>query len=116
MSRAGQKPVENSRFSDMSKHGNSKENDRLHHLYGIYEEKTDDLFKYGISGGPIGPDGTSKRMRSQVNFLNLAAGFVRFVARILLFNIPGRREAERIEQEYIDAYRDKHGENPRGNP
>lgn len=113
---AGQKPAGNSSFPDMSKHGNSKENDRQHHLYGIYEDKTNDLFKYGISAGPIGPDGTSKRMRSQVNFLNLAAGFIKFVARILLFNIPGRREAERIEQEYIDAYREKHGENPRGNP
>lgn len=48
MKRAGQKPAGSSRFPDMSKHGNSKENDRLHHLYGIYEDKTKYLFPYSL--------------------------------------------------------------------
>lgn len=97
-------------------HGNSQKDNRPNHLYGIYEEKTEELFKYGISGGKIGADGMSKRMRNQVNYLNLAAGFLMYIARILVRNIPGRREAERIEQAYIDAYREEHGNKPRGNP
>ncbi|MFN0016156.1 MAG: hypothetical protein ACKVU2_16575 [Saprospiraceae bacterium] len=96
-------------------HGNSKKSDRSSHLYGIYDEQTDELFKYGISGGKIGKDGMSKRMRYQVNFLNLAAGFFQYIARILVRNIPGRKEAERIEKEHIDAYKNQHGAKPRGN-
>ncbi|MEQ1744094.1 MAG: hypothetical protein ABMA02_01600 [Saprospiraceae bacterium] len=96
-------------------HGNSKRSDRSNHLYGTYDEQPDALFKYGISSGKIGKDGMSKRMRYQVDFLNLAAGFLKYIARILVRNISGRKEAERIEQEYIDAYKNEHGANPRGN-
>jgi len=99
----------------MSQHGNSKQNDKSQHLYGIYESGTNKLFKYGISAGAIGLDGMSKRMRIQVTFLNLGAGFNKFFAKILLSDIPGRAAAERIEQEYIDAYWEQHGQNPLGN-
>ena len=99
----------------MSEHGNSKQNNKLQHLYGIYEWGTNMLFKYGISAGKIGSDGMSKRMRIQVTFLNLGAGFNKFHAKILLADIPGRATAERIEQEYIDDYSEQHGQNPPGN-
>ena len=99
----------------MSEHGNSKQNKKLQHLYGIYERDSNALFKYGISAGTVGKDGMSKRMRIQVTFLNLGAGFNKFYAKILLSDISGRATAERIEQEYIDAYREQHGQNPPGN-
>ncbi len=31
----------------MTFHGNSNKNNRLHHLYGIYDKEDDGLFKYG---------------------------------------------------------------------
>ena len=41
---------------------------------------------------------------------------VAFFAKILLRDIPGKREAKRIETEYIQEYIKNHGERPRGNP
>ncbi|MEK7256210.1 MAG: hypothetical protein AAB316_15770, partial [Bacteroidota bacterium] len=35
--------------------------------------------------------------------------------RVLLTGIAGRMEAKRIENECIEAYRQKHGRKPRGN-
>lgn len=96
-------------------HGNSKKNPNSHNLYGIFEEKTEDLFKFGIIDDPIGKDGLPARVRSQLTILNLAAGFLKFIGRIILSGIPGREEAERIEREHIQEYRDKFGKNPPGN-
>lgn len=42
-------------------HGNSKKNEKPHHLYEIYDRGRDDLFKYGISDKPISKDGLSCR-------------------------------------------------------
>ncbi|MDZ4678951.1 MAG: hypothetical protein SH848_11020 [Saprospiraceae bacterium] len=88
---------------------------QLHHLYGIFEKDTDDVFKYGISDDPMGEDGLSNRVRAQVRFANLAAGFLKFFAKILMFNIPGRAKAEEIEREHIEVYRQKNGQKPSGN-
>jgi hypothetical protein len=40
---------------------------------------------------------------------------IRFFSRVLLVGIPGRKRAEEIEQQYIDAFREKHNRNPPGN-
>jgi len=100
----------------MSKHGNSLENENPHHLYEIRDLVENDVLKYGISDDPIERDGLSKRVRSQLDFLNQAIGFLRFVGHILLHHIPGRARAKEIEDEYIDRYFDEHGRKPRGNP
>lgn len=99
----------------MGFHGNSRKNKKKHHLYAIYDNEEDDIFKYGISDKPIRKDGTSKRIREQVNFLNRAVGWIRYVAEILIRGIHGKAKAREIEDQYIDAYREKHGRNPRGN-
>lgn len=97
-------------------HRNSYENKEPHHLYEIIDRIDETLFKYGISCKPIRPDGTSSRMREQVNYLNRIDRWKRFYARIILQDIPGKREAQRIETEHIQAYLEKHGHRPRGNP
>jgi len=99
----------------MSEHGNSNKNNRLHHLYEIRDSVDDDVFKYGISHDSIDEDGYSNRMRTQVGFLNLAVKWLRFFARVLLMNIPGKKEAKRIEKEYIRKYKKEHDHRPRGN-
>jgi URI fold toxin 2 len=99
----------------MNPHGNSKKNEKGHHLYAIYDKEENDVFKYGISYKPIGKDGYSSRMRRQVDFFNSAVGWLRYFAEILLRGIAGRTEARRIEDEHIDAYKKKHDRNPRGN-
>lgn len=43
-------------------------------------------------------------------------GFLRFVARVLLTGIPGRKRAEELEEEYVSGYEAKNGRRPRGNP
>jgi hypothetical protein len=99
----------------MKPHGNSNKNEREHHLYAIYDKEENDVFKYGISDKPIGSDGHSERMREQVDFLNLAVGWLRYFAEVLLRGLSPRPRARRIEDEYIDAYKAQHGRNPRGN-
>ncbi len=96
-------------------HGNSLENSKLHHLYEIEDTQEEDIFKYGISADPIEADGLSKRLRRQINFMNLVAGFVRFIGKILIRDIAGRQKAVDLEDEHIDTYFEKHGRNPRGN-
>lgn len=97
-------------------HKNSDDSEEPHHLYEIVDKVDYDTFKYGISCGPISKkDGMSKRMRVQLRFANLIDNWARFFARILIHDIPGRREAKRIERKHIKAYKDKHGKRPRGN-
>lgn len=100
----------------MNEHGNSLENPNPHHLYEIRDTGENDVFKYGISDDPIDKDGLSKRLRTQVAFLNRAVGLLRFVGAILVRNIPGRTRAREIEDEYIDRYFEEKGRKPRGNP
>ena len=97
------------------RHGNSLDNKSPHHLYEIIDVVEDDTFKYGISQDPIEEDGLSKRLREQLNLFNIVAGFIRFFARILIKNIPDRKEALKIEKDHIKGYKKKHGRKPRGN-
>ncbi|MEK7258005.1 MAG: hypothetical protein AAB316_24815 [Bacteroidota bacterium] len=97
-------------------HNNSDDSDALHHLYEIVDKVDYDIFKYGISCGRISKkDGMSKRMRVQLRFANLIDNWTRFFTRILIYDIPGRKEAKRIESEHIKAYKVKNGQRPRGN-
>lgn len=99
----------------MTMHGNRNDNDNPHHLYEIRDSIDDDVFKYGISHDPIDEEGQSNRMKKQVNFLNLGVNWLRFFAQILLLNIPNKKEAKTIEDEYIDNYEKQNGRKPRGN-
>ncbi len=96
-------------------HRNSHKNKSPHHLYEIYDKQEEEVFKYGISSDNIEEDGLSYRIRRQLRILNLAAGWVRYFARILLEGIAGRKKAEEIEDEFIKNYEDEHGRMPRGN-
>ncbi|MBX2927799.1 MAG: hypothetical protein KF852_08195 [Saprospiraceae bacterium] len=96
-------------------HKNLDDNEDLHHLYEIIDKKDISVFKYGISCGPIGKDGLSKRMRVQLRLANLIDNWPRFFARIIIYDIPGRREAKRLEREYIQKYKEEQGTRPRGN-
>lgn len=98
-------------------HRNSHQNENPHHLYEIYDKQNEETFKYGISSDPIDEDGDglSNRIRRQLTIFNLAAGWLRYFARILIKNIPGRKMAEKVEDEFIDSFEEKHGSMPRGN-
>lgn len=96
-------------------HGNSHKNMNPHHLYAFDDKKNDDIFKYGISDDPIEEDGLSERMRKQLTLYNLIAGFTRFVGRIIMTGISGRKKAEQIENRHINDYFQKHGRYPIGN-
>ena len=97
-------------------HKNADNSEEPHHLYEIVDKVDYDIFKYGISCGPISPkDGMSKRMRIQLRFANLIDNWPRFFARVIVRDIPGRKEAKRLEREYISRYKEKNGKNPRGN-
>lgn len=98
-------------------HGNSNKNDNPHHLYEIWDKKEDDVYKYGISDKPIeDEDGLSSRVRDQVYLMNLPENWLRYMGRILKRDIPNRILAKQLESEHIEAYFNKHGKRPRGNP
>ncbi len=96
-------------------HGNSLENDKPHHLYEIHDKAEGELLKYGISHDPIDEDGLSQRIKIQLKLLNLGANWIRYFARIILKNIPGRRKAKEIERQHILDYEKENGQKPRGN-
>jgi hypothetical protein len=96
-------------------HRNLLSNDEPHHVYEIRDKLEDDTFKYGISSDPIGADGLSKRIRKQLNLLNLIDNWERFYAVILVENIEGRVAAKKNESKFIETYRNKKGRNPKGN-
>ena len=87
-----------------------------HHLYEIIDQKTDIVFKYGICGRRLTKDGSSPRANEQVNLFNRLAGWARYIAKILLTGISGRKKAEEIEEEYISEFKKKYGSRPDGNP
>lgn|GEM_PF-6255421 len=60
---------------------------------------------------PIDEEETSGRMRLILPFIAIR----RIVMRIIKRMIPGRRQALEIEDDCIEAYRDKHGKEPAGN-
>lgn len=93
-------------------HGNSRENNQLHHLYQIDDIQDKEVFKYGITDDPIEKDGLSKRVRYQLNLYNRVAGIFRFTAKVLRINIRGRTKAKEMEEKYVKKYEKK----PRGNP
>lgn len=99
----------------MNDHGNCNDNNKPHHLYEIRDSVDDDVFKYGISHDPLDENDQSNRMKKQVTFLNLGVKWLRFFAQVLLFNIPGKKEAKRLEEEHIQKYKKQHGKKPRGN-
>jgi len=99
----------------MSEHGNSLENENEHHLYAIHDRKRKGIFKYGVCGRPLNKDGSSPRANEQIRLFNRVVGWARFFSKIILTDIQGRRQAERIEEEYIDEYRARHGKKPPGN-
>lgn len=68
----------------MKRHGNFNDNDAEHHLYEIYDQERDDIYKYGICGDPLNKDGSSPRANTQVKEFNRAFGWLRFLARVLL--------------------------------
>ncbi len=96
-------------------HRNSLENSEPHHLYKIFDKEEEEVFKYGISSDPVNEDGLSRRIRRQLKILNLAAGWLRYFARIILENIDGRLRAEELEDEYIETFEKEKGRKPRGN-
>jgi hypothetical protein len=97
-------------------HGNSKQNKDIQHLYEIRDKEADDIFKFGISAGAFGADGLSKRMRNQLTLYNLVAGWKRYHAHILVYDISDRITALALEDDYIEAYKKQFGRRPIGNP
>ncbi|MEZ4959186.1 MAG: hypothetical protein R2830_05160 [Saprospiraceae bacterium] len=94
-------------------HGNSNQNDESHHLYEIWDDQEQEIFEYGISSEPIEDDGLSKRVKEQVQILNLAAGWLRYLARIILKHLPNRILAKEKEDEYMDAFEAQYSRLPR---
>lgn len=82
-----------------SVHGNSKTSTKPQHGYEIYNKKTGDVVKTGISGQTLNQNGTSPRANTQVNKLNKLAGEDIYDARIVIEDMPDRASALEWEKE-----------------
>ena len=80
-------------------HGNSKLSTKSQHGYEIYNTKTNDVVKTGISGQKLNLNGTSPRANAQVNAFNRAANDILYKARIVATNMPNRATALAWEAE-----------------
>jgi hypothetical protein len=58
-------------------HGNSQRSNAAQHVYSIIDTATGDVYKFGISGGALNKNGSSRRANTQVNALNRSAGYSR---------------------------------------
>ena len=74
-------------------HGNSRASTKPQHGYEIYNAKTGNVAKTGISGQPLNKNGTSPRANRQVNQFNKDAGNNIYAARVVEPNIPDRASA-----------------------
>ena len=99
-------------------HGNSKLSTKQQHLYEISEKETGKVHKYGVSGDRITQDGRSYRAQRQVNVLNRAneaKGIsTRYTSRIIDY-AENRADILEKERTAVRAFKDLHGESPRGN-
>jgi hypothetical protein len=100
----------------MKLHGNSYQNDDVHHLYEIRDKTTQKAHKYGICGHPLKEDGTSGRAEFQASLFNQIADWDRFFVVIILTDISGRANARILEDEYIESFLNEQGKLPPGNP
>ena len=82
-----------------SVHGNSKTSTKPQHGYEIYNKKTGDVVKTGISRQTLNKNGTSPRANTQVNKLNKLAGEDIYYARIVIEDMPDRVSALEWEKE-----------------
>ncbi|VAW44398.1 hypothetical protein MNBD_GAMMA03-809, partial [hydrothermal vent metagenome] len=97
-------------------HGNSKKNNKPHHVYRIDDGIFMDIYKYGISGAPLNKNGSSRRANTQANKLNKTAGNIRYISTVMFKNVPGRVAALQLEYALVCAYAKAHnGNNPPGN-
>ena len=99
----------------MKVHGNSRQNDKPHHIYVIYDKQEDDVYKYGISQDVIDEAGLSCRLCDQLDLYNRIAGWARFYAEIIYRDIAGRLKAREIEQKLIRNYNSVNNRRPFGN-
>lgn len=93
-------------------HGNSKKSKKPQHLYQIYDNREDEVYKYGISGVQLNKNGSSKR----ANKLNKRVGLKRYIPDVLFKNIAGRYAALVLEYNYVcGIFKGQHGKSPKGN-
>jgi len=96
-------------------HGNDLDDPSDQHLYAVYDHEEKKLFKFGLSNKPIGANGKCSRMEEQERAGNLWSNSIRYVARILIRVISGRRRGRAAEDDAVRKYAAKHGQLPRGN-
>ena len=102
-------------------HGNSLFSTRSHHVYEITRTDvagTTEVFKYGISGGPLNAAGLSVRAETQVNAFNrTAVGTFTYESSIVsLHPGPGARsEALALERQLVYDYKTLSCAKPPGN-
>jgi hypothetical protein len=103
-------------------HGNSLGSQSEQHVYEILQidvAGTTEVFKYGISGGPLNAAGLSVRAETQVRALTRTAGGRFTYESSIVERIPGgpgsRGAALSLEKKLVYKYKELSGRKPAGN-
>lgn len=88
-----------------SMHGNDKRSPKPQHMYEIFNTKTNDVVKTGVSGRDLKANGTSPRGAEQVRDQNKAAGSNDYDQRLVVDGINGRQTILQGEKANADALR-----------
>ncbi len=83
--------------------GNSRQNNKVNHVYVIRNKTTGQVYKYGISGGKVSKKGKSYRAESQVRRLNRGPGTDKYESAIIRKNVT-RSKALKVEQGRVNGY------------
>ena len=83
-------------------HGNSKASKKPNHVYVIFNKKTGEVYKFGISGGKISKAGKSYRAQMQVRVLNILNPGV-YASKIVKKGLT-RTKALSYEQGRVNKY------------
>ena len=67
-----------------------------HHLYEIVDSEKNTTYKYGIS---LRKDGSSPRAVEQTTLFNRVVGKLRFVSKVLITEIKGRKAAKNARRQ-----------------
>jgi hypothetical protein len=93
-------------------HGNSGSSVSPHHIYEIYDSKTNMTYKYGISGAPLNGS-VSGRASRQVAALNARGNNLKY--RLIAQDLPGRQLAFAVEESLVSRHIHIFGRRPLGN-
>ena len=105
------------RFTSKNKkvNGNSKSSRKRQHVYRIFDQSKFKVHKFGVSGGAINKNGTSRRAVAQLPGVRKKLGTQKVSTKILYRNLSNRFIALEVEKALVCSFFRANNNYPKGN-